>query len=398
MMFIDEIDTIGGARGGTGMGIMSLMGGNVGGQILNVILSQISGINEPGGVGHRIRVWFRDNFGVPYSWRQPNVIIIGSTNKDLLTLDAALLRPGRLEEHIEFPLPDRHDLELLIDYYLNRRAYDKMIGVPHAEDCEVEAMAWIAQGTSQAGVERAINSAKRLAAAQKLEEINLELWTQAITEAMMGLKQPMPLTERDKRLLSIHESGHVYAAKAFANQIVPFATIERYGGSGKLGHIRHMPEEQHVLSTGRDIEESLVVSLASLAAEELLGERTPGTAADLDNVRRLTLLLISQGMIGDPWMLDQPKETGGRTVGIALPIATITDKGRKVAAEYFRFRKAEILEAMQEDLEVLEDIAQLLAEKKAVKNGEITECIAGRLKQRQLRPFNGEGKDENLEK
>ena len=137
-----------------------------------------------------------------------------NTEGDLLEmLYQAFLRPGRLEEHLEFPLPKFDDLCKLIEYYLDRRVYDLdsdkvMTGVPHDETCVVKDMAWLAAGSSQAGIEAAINKAKRLAAAEDADKITLAHWTQAILEARMGLKQPLTLTERDVKLLSWHEAGH----------------------------------------------------------------------------------------------------------------------------------------------------------------------------------------------
>jgi len=64
------------------------------------------------------------------------------------------------------------------------------------------------------------------------------------------------------------------------------ATIDRYG-SKALGHVMPVAVEQHVMPTGFDLETQYMISLSSLVAEEMIGTRTPGTAADLDNVKHL---------------------------------------------------------------------------------------------------------------
>ena len=183
----------------------------------------------------------------------------------------------------------------------------------------------------------------------------------------------------------MHEGGHAIAAIALGQEVV-VATIERYGKTG-LGHIRHMPVEEHVLSTGEDIEKSLLISLASLAAENVLGQRTPGTVSDLDNVKRLIILLISQGIIGSPLMVKMPKETGGQTVGAALPIAELTKGGQKLSGEYYAHRLAEVEALMRDNKDQLRKLADLLKEKKTIYYEQVMDCIGPVWDTHRLRPF-----------
>lgn len=398
ILFIDEIDAWGSGRAGAaGGGTFSLLGGNMGGQILSTFLQCMSGLNEPHGLGHRLRQFLRDNFGIPYQWRPPNTLVIVSTNIDLAMLDQALFRSGRIEQKIKIGLPNRADIFALVDYYLHQRKYDYgIVGVPHDESCEVKSMARLALGCSQADIERAINDAKSLANRERVEQISFRHWMDAVIEATVGLKQPQPLTERDQELLAIHEGGHTLAALVIGEpQEVVLATIEMYGDA--MGHIRPRPVGEHILSTGGELEAALMVSLASLAAEEVLGQRTPGTSVDLDKVKYLTNLLISQGMIGNPWMIKPVKETGGRTIGVALPIAELSEEGHRLATAYYEFRLAEMKDVLNENQEAMNTLVELLKQEKTVYHDEIMDAVGDLIVPHELRPFVWEPKIEGGE-
>ena len=358
----------------------------MGGQILSTFLACMSGLNEPSGPTHRLRVFFRDVLGIPYTWKPPNTFVLVATNIPLERLDPALFRSGRIGQHIEIGLPSKIDIIDLCKYYLLERKYEYgVVGVPHDDTCIPGRMARIAAGCSQADIAEGFNDAKRLAYQAGEERITFAHWMQAVMESKAGLKQPLPLTERDTELIAVHEGGHALAALALGQEVV-VATIERYGKTG-LGHIRHMPVEEHVLSTAADIEKSLLIALASLAAENVLGERTPGTVSDLDNVKRLTVLLISQGIIGNPLMVKMPKETGGQTVGAALPIAELTDEGHALATRYYNHRLAEAETLMREHKTELRKLADLLKERKTVYYEQVMECIGEVWESHELESF-----------
>lgn len=387
ILYIDEIDAWGSGRSGAaGGGVFSLMGGNMGGQILSTFLACLSGLNEPSGLFHRLKTFLRNSLGIPYQWSPPNTLVLVATNIGLERLDPALFRSGRIGQHIEIGLPSKTDIVELCEYYLRGRKYEYgIVGVPCDDTCIPERMARIAAGCSQADIAEGFNDAKRLAYQADEERITFAHWMQAIMEARAGLKQPLPLTERDAECLAIHECGHLLAALALGQEVV-VATIERYGKIG-AGHVRHMAVEEHMLSTAEDIEKSLLISLSSLAAENVLGQRTPGTTADLDNVKRLLILLISQGIIGSPLMVKMPKETGGRTVGAALPIAELTEAGQEVADKYYNHRKAEAENLMGKHREGLRRLANLLKEKKIIYHEDVMACAGELFDTYQLQPF-----------
>lgn len=392
ILYIDEIDAWGrGRSGAAGGGIMSMMGGNVSGQILSTFLACMSGLNEPSGVKHRLRKFLKVNFGIPYHWTAPNTLVLVATNIPLERLDQALFRSGRIGQHIEVNLPSKKDVLALVKYHLLDKKYEyDVVGVPHNETCVPRAMARIAMGQSQADIAEAFNDAKRLAYKEGVDTINFGHWMQAVMESSGGLKQPLPLTDRDLELLSIHEAGHGLMAILQGVETV-VATVERYGKTG-LGHVRYMAVEEHVLDTAADIEKALLISLSSLAAENVLGTRTPGTSKDLDTVKRLIILLISQGMIGSPLMVKMPKETGGQTVGIALPLAELSDDGQKVAGAYYNHRLAEATSLMEKHKGYLRAFADLLKEEKTVYYERIMEVVGDVFDTYEPTPFHGGGK------
>lgn len=148
------------------------------------------------------------------------------------------------------------------------------------------------------------------------------------------------------------------------------------------------------MPTDYDLEAAFLSSLASLAAEQMLGKRTPGTTSDLDNVKRLTILLISQGIIGNPWMVKPPKESGGRTHAVTLPISELTDSGQRLAEAYYTFRLQEVREGLERNRDALEALASLLAEKRTVNHEEIMEAVGDLLVPLDIKPFVWEDKNE----
>ena len=108
IMVWDEIDAIGGARGGQSQ-TYSMWGGSPGMQVLNEILTQLSGISEPSGWKHRLRVFLRDTLGIPYRWEHPNFLVVAATN-----------RPDVLDLALIYTIVGEHDAALdQIEYLLS---------------------------------------------------------------------------------------------------------------------------------------------------------------------------------------------------------------------------------------------------------------------------------------
>jgi len=195
-------------------------------------------------------------------------------------------------------------------------------------------------------------------------------------------------------ILSYHEGGHTLAAYLWGRgkTVVPVATIECYGGS--LGHIQPMELIEHILKTGEDIETTFMTYLGSLVAEELFGQRTQGTSRDLDACRAIVNLLISQGIIGHPFMVLPARETGGRTTQAGFLVANLTEDGYKCAVQYFKQRKEEATCGFRANWDAMQALAEALQEKRTLYRAQIEGVIDGLWEPLELRPFQCEGSPE----
>ena len=297
VIFIDELDALGGSRGmvsqrfadragsdrlvmGAGMG----MGGGMG--IVNELLVQMDGLTVPRGVWrHMRRIVFRAKPKVPFY----NILIIGATNR-ATTLDPALLRPGRFDRKIHVGLPDGDGREDIVTYYLSK--------VRH-EPIDHRKVARMSLGYSPAMIKNIVNEALIFALQDGRDALRWDdLWQAKVTEEI-GLKQPTTYTQREKEMVAVHESAHAVAAYNLkrGEQQVQIITIQRREGA--LGLVSRQDIEESYLDTQRDILGDIQIALAGLVAEEIwFGQTTSGPSGDLQNATYRAAMYIGRYGMG----------------------------------------------------------------------------------------------------
>ncbi len=314
IVFIDEIDAIGGNRGGvsgsnSGNNISSILGGG-GLGVLSKLLTELDGTKES---GRRMEIVnnFRRFVGVP-EIAEGLVLTIGATNRREV-LDPALLRPGRIDKIIEVPPPDKTSRRLIIEGYLRKIKHD-------AADVDVPGMVEDTQGVTPAQLASIIQrSAPRYAMNDKRLYINQEDLDQAFQEDLVGLANPIidwdPI---QKKQVASHEAGHaVISLLLRPNRRITTVSIIRRGG-GILGYLRDVHKKEVFSQPLADIAASLMVSLAGHYATELvLGEFWEGTESDFNHVRHYLSHLAYAGQFGgipfqisptgDPWVSNRIK-------------------------------------------------------------------------------------------
>ena len=309
IVFIDELDAIGGNRGGvSGSNPSSSSGSIFGGGglgVLSKLLTELDGTKES---GRRLEIVNaqRKFVGIP-EIAQGLVLTMGATNRREV-LDPALLRPGRIDKIIEVPPPDKTSRRLIIEGYLRKIKHD-------AADVDVPGMVEDTQGVTPAQLASIIQrSAPRYAMNDKRLYINQEDLDQAFQEDLVGLANPIvdwdPI---QKRQVASHEAGHaVLSLLLRPNRRITTVSIIRRGG-GILGYLRDVHKKEVFSQPLADIAASLMVSLAGHYATELiLGEFWEGTATDFDHVRHYLEHLayagefggipFEIGPMGSPWM------------------------------------------------------------------------------------------------
>lgn len=307
IIFIDELDSIGLSRGGVqggqqqgAMGPMGIMGGR--GMALNTMLNQMDSLGQH--VEDRMKYKFLRWLGfvrgpVP---PKPLVFIIGATNRPDV-LDAALVRPGRLDRRLNVYPPDAVGRKDVIVHYLAQKS--------HVPDIDVDMMVSDSVGWTPIEVKTIINEALILAHEAGREQLNYRDWLAARDMRALGLKQPATYSTEDKRAIAYHEAGHAVVAKYLQpeNRTLK-ATIIRIGDA--LGLVQRSPKEERYTRHAREIETDIMVSLGSRAVEELfLGTKMTGAGSDLQTATAHALMYVGAFGMGPSLLTQQMSAMGG---------------------------------------------------------------------------------------
>ncbi len=297
IIFIDEIDAIGGARStslmGTGaagmdgnaagglhrvvMGIGGMMGGGSG--ILNELLLQMDPPPQDSWWGKLLRT-LRLRSGKP---DMPPVLTMAATNL-AETLDAALLRPGRFDRKIAVEPPDADGRREVIEYYLSKVKHEPM---------PIDRMVSDTIGYTPVAIKYCINEATIHAHFDGRAAINYWDFTRARETHEWGLRQPIrSMSYEERRRIAYHEAGHAYAmVKLLKKERLTKVTIVRHGSA--LGFAAWKPEEEIHTRTKDELLDRIKISLASRAAEELfLGIQMSGVTSDLQGATGLAAMMV----------------------------------------------------------------------------------------------------------
>jgi cell division protease FtsH len=286
ILFIDEIDAVGGSRGGrSGLGMMGglsaggFMGAGAG--ILNELLMQMDPPPADQTRKAKILRWL----GVRRKKADmPPVLTIAATNL-VQVLDPALLRPGRFDRKIRIEAPSAAGRREVIEYYLAK--------VHHDPNIDIERMVNDTPDYTPVAIKYVINEAVVHAHFAGRDAITYEDFTRARDTHEYGIRQPVKsLSLVDKRRIAYHEAGHTIAQLEYApitRERFTKVTLMRYGnfGANVGGFSATRPMEERGVSGAEELLASIKISLASRAAEEIfLGTRLNGVFGDFQNATR----------------------------------------------------------------------------------------------------------------
>jgi ATP-dependent Zn protease len=315
IMFMDEIDSIGMARAGMGGGMMGMgMGGMMGsGGSLNTLLNQMDSLGDfvEDRWSHKVLRWLGIERGPVKN--KPLVFVIGATNRPEV-LDAALIRPGRLDRMLEVYPPDAEGRRDIIQHYINEKAHDP--------DIDIEMMVADSIGWTPIAIKTTINEALIHAHDEGRAFLTYKDWLAAGDERTLGLKQPIrEMLQEDRRALAYHEAGHAVAAYYLQpeNRVLK-ATIIRSGDA--LGVVQRSEREERHTRHAKQIETDIMVSLGSRAVEEvILDTKMTGASSDLASASRLALYYCADLGMGSS-LLVMPTSTAS---GYPMPVARMAD-------------------------------------------------------------------------
>ncbi len=263
VIFIDEIDALGKRRDDNASDERD--------QTLNALLSEMSGFYTGDGV-----------------------IVVAATNR-IDALDPALLRPGRFDRQIEVALPGRAERLSILKLHSENK--------PLADDVSLEALAAQTVSFSGASLETLLNEAALIAAARNGAQIEKSDLQTAFYKTVAGADRPITATNREKRIIAVHEAGHALASRILApeNKLTRVSILP--AGHGAAGYNLCVPEERVMLGK-RHIEAQICVLLAGRAAEQaVFGEEelTAGASSDIARATELAASMILElGMDGEP--------------------------------------------------------------------------------------------------
>lgn len=259
IIFIDEIDAIGRARGKNMM-----QGGNDEREnTLNQLLAEMDGFGTDTGV-----------------------IIMAATNRPDV-LDSALLRPGRFDRTIGVDKPDIAGREAIFDVHLKPL---KKLG----DDVDSKKLAAQTPGFAGAEIANVCNEAALIAARRNKKSVDLQDFQDAIDRVIGGLEKKNKLiSPEEKKIVAYHEAGHATVGwfLEHADPLVKVSIVPR--GVAALGYAQYLPKEQYLYRT-EQLMDSICMMLGGRAAEELFfGKISTGAQNDLERVTKTAYSMVT---------------------------------------------------------------------------------------------------------
>jgi len=344
IVFIDEIDAIGGKRNSGGIS----GGHDEREQTLNQLLTEMDG--------------FEGNTGV---------IILAATNRPE-TLDPALTRPGRFDRRVPVELPDLKGREEIL------RVHAKKIKVePGVDFTQIARMASGASGAELANIVneaalRAVRNGRNRATQADLEE--------SIEVVIAGYqKKNAILTDKEKMIVAYHEIGHALVAAKQSNSapVQKITIVPRT--SGALGYTMQVDEGNHYLMTKDEIENKICTYTGGRAAEEVaVGSITTGASNDIEQATKLARAMITRfGMSENFDMVAMETVTNqylGGDASLACSAETQTEIDRQVV-ELVKKQHEKALQILTDNRTKLDQLAQYLYEHETITGDEFMRIL-----------------------
>jgi cell division protease FtsH len=332
IIFIDELDAIGGARTGGGDG-----GNREKDQTLNQLLVEMDGF----GTGEQ-------------------VVVIGATNR-LDTLDPALLRAGRFDRQLYVGPPDvKGRLEIL-----HVHTKDK----PLADDLDLELVARRTPGATGADLANICNEAAIYAGRAGRDEIIQKDFQDAFDRVVAGIAPAKVMTVEERETVAYHEAGHAILS-TFVDPPRPVHRVTIVPTGQALGYVLHVPDEDKYTESKEELINQMIVALGGRAAEELVyGRIWNGASSDLEKVTE-----ISRKMVFEWGMGKTVNSLALKAHDYSLSERTkeLRDTEQRELADH-AYEQARSM--LAERREMLETLAQVLLEKETLDQREVEELL-----------------------
>ena len=343
IVFIDEIDAIGGKRNA----------GNIGGndereQTLNQLLTEMDG--------------FESNTGV---------VILAATNRPE-SLDPALLRPGRFDRRIPVELPDLKGREDILKVHAAK--------VKMEPGVDYNAVARMASGASGADLANIINEGALRAVREGRKTVTQKDLEESIEVVFAGYqKKNAILTDEEKRIVAYHETGHalVAALQTHSAPVQKITIIPRT--SGALGYTMQVDEGNHYLYSRTELENKIATLTAGRAAEEIkFHSVTTGASNDIEQATKTARAMIARYGMNDEFDMVAMEHVQNQYLGgdasLMCSDSTAAEIDRKVV-ELVRQQHEKAKSLLTEHMEDLDRLADYLYVKETITGEEFMNLL-----------------------
>ena len=346
IVFIDEIDTIGKKRDGSGVG-----GNDEREQTLNQLLTEMDGFDGKKGV-----------------------VILAATNRPE-TLDKALLRPGRFDRRIPVELPDLKGREDIL------RVHAKNVRME--EGVDFNAIARATSGASGAELANIVNEAALRAVRLGRGVVRQEDLEESVEVVIAGYQRKgAVISPKEKEIVSYHEVGHALVAARQSNSAPVHKITIVPRTSGALGYTMQVEEGERVLMSREEAFNKIATLTGGRVAEELIfGSMTTGASNDIEQATRLARAMVTRygmserfGMVALETVSNQYLG-GDASLACSQETATLIDREVVSIVQQAHDKAREILKA---DTDALHRLAKYLLEKETITGEEFMSLLESR--------------------
>ena len=342
IVFIDEIDAIGGKRD-------SRIGGNdEREQTLNQLLTEMDG--------------FEGNTGV---------IILAATNRPD-SLDPALTRPGRFDRRVPVELPDLKGREEILKVHARK--------IKLAENVDFSTVARMASGASGAELANIVNEAALRAVRDGRKLVTQADLEESIETVIAGYqKKNAILTDREKWIVSYHEIGHalVAARQTHSAPVQKITIIPRT--SGALGYTMQVEEGNHYLMSREEIENKIATFTGGRAAEEVVfGSVTTGASNDIEQATKLARAMLTRYGMSDEFGMVALETVTNQYLGGDASLACSPETQTKIdrlVVDLVERQHQKALQILRDDRQKLDELARFLHEKETITGEEFMSIL-----------------------
>ena len=344
IVFIDEIDTIGKKRDNGAIG-----GNDEREQTLNQLLTEMDGFDATKGV-----------------------VILAATNRPE-SLDPALLRPGRFDRRIPVELPDLAGREAILKVHAK--------DVRMSGDADLHAIARATPGASGADLANIINEAALRAVKMGRGIVEQEDLEESVETVIAGYQRKNAvLSEKDRRTVAYHETGHALVAARQTNSapVTKITIVPRT--SGALGYTMQVDEGDRVLMSREEIENKIATLTGGRAAEELIfGSITTGASNDIEQATKLARAAVTRYGMSEKFDMVALETVQGQYLGGDTSLACSEKTAGEIDVEVIalvRRQHQKALDILKNDEPALHRLAGYLMEKETITGKEFMDILA----------------------